>query len=534
MNHALIVPVLLPAACAVLMLLAGDERIRLQRALALLACAGLAVVALGALGHTSAGAITVYRLGDWPAPFGIALVLDRLAALMLGLTAVVAIAALVAAMTGPEPWDRRGRFFHALFQFQLMGLNGAFLSGDLFNLFVFFEVLLVASYCLLLHGRGPERLRAGFHYVAVNLAASALFLLAIAALYAVTGTLNLADLALAVPRLGSANVPIARAAALVLLAVFAVKAAVFPLHLWLPRAYVAAGPPVAALFAIMTKVGVYAIVRVYGLVFGPDAGGSALIAGPWLLAGAVATVALGAVGAFAATSLARMAAYLTVASVGTLLVGVAVFSTASLGAALYYLLHSTLALAALFLLVERIAAQRGGDGFTPRPPVAQPAVARGRPRRRRRLDRRPAAALRVRRQARAPPGDRQSAGDAGALGRPPRRGPRGDARARARGQRALLEDGRGRSAGGARILRVARADGRAPRRRRRARGLRRAGQALYRRDRAAARGLAPLRAGGAARVRAAKHPPLPARGETMSPTGRPEGESRALQREGVR
>jgi multicomponent K+:H+ antiporter subunit D len=373
-NHALIVPVLLPAACAVLVLLVGDRRVRLQRAAALLACLGLAVVAFGALGHTAAGAITVYRLGDWPAPFGIALVLDRLAALMLGLTAVVALAALVAAMTGPEPWDRRGRFFHALFQFQLMGLNGAFLTGDLFNLFVFFEVLLVASYCLLLHGRGRERLRAGFHYVGVNLAASALFLLAIAALYAVTGTLNLVDLALAVPRLGSAEVPIARAAALVLLVVFAVKAAVFPLYLWLPRAYAAAGPPVAALFAIMTKVGVYAIVRVHGLVFGPDAGGSALVAGPWLLVGAVATVALGAVGAFAATGLAPMAAYLTVASVGTLLVGVAVFSTASLGAALYYAVHSTLALAALFLLVERIAAQRGGDGFMPRPPVAQPAL----------------------------------------------------------------------------------------------------------------------------------------------------------------
>jgi multicomponent K+:H+ antiporter subunit D len=374
LNHAVIVPVLLPALCAVLIVLAGDERRRLQRVLALLSCVGLAAVALGALGHTSLGAIEVYRLGDWPAPFGIALVLDRLAALMLALTAVVAIATLCAAMTGPDPWDRRGRSFHAFFQFQLMGLNGAFLTGDLFNLFVFFEVLLVASYCLLLHGRGTERLRAGFHYVVVNLAASALFLFAIAALYAVTGTLNLADLASQVPRLAPADVPIARAAALVLLVVFAVKAAVFPLYLWLPRAYAAASPPVAALFAIMTKVGVYATLRVHGLVFGPDAGSSALVAGPWLLVGAVATVALGAVGAFAAAGIARMAAYLTVASVGTLLVGVAVFSTASLGAALYYLLHSTLALAALFLLVEPIAAQRGGDGLAPRPRVAQQAL----------------------------------------------------------------------------------------------------------------------------------------------------------------
>ena len=323
MNHAVVLPVLLPAACAVLMLLVGERRPGLQRALAVISTAALAVLAVAALAHTSLGAIEVYRLGDWPAPFGIPLVLDRLAALMLALTAVVALATLVAAMTGSEPWDRRGRSFHSFFQFQLMGLNGAFLTGDLFNLFVFFEVLLVASYCLLAHGRGAERLRASFHYVAVNLAASALFLLAIAALYAATGTLNLADLALRVPRVAPGDVPMVRAAALMLLAVFAVKAAVFPLYLWLPRAYAAAPAPVAALFAIMTKVGVYAIVRVHGLVFGPDAGPAAFVAGPWLLSGAVATAVLGVLGAYAAASLARMVAYLTVASVGTLLIGVA-------------------------------------------------------------------------------------------------------------------------------------------------------------------------------------------------------------------
>jgi multicomponent K+:H+ antiporter subunit D len=374
LNHVLVVPVLLPAACAVLMLLAGDERIRLQRAVALLACVGLAIVALGSLEHASRGAIETYRLGDWPAPFGIVLVLDRLAALMLTLTAVVALTTLAASMTGPDPWDRRGRFFHAFFQFLLAGLNGAFLTGDLFNLFVFFELLLVASYCLLLHGQGTERLRAGFHYVVVNLAASALFLIGIAALYSVAGTLNLVDLAFEVARLGRGDLPVARAAALLLLVVFAVKAAVFPLYFWLPGAYAAAAPPVAALFAIMTKVGVYAILRVHGLVFGPDSGGTALVAAPWLLVGAVATVAFGAVGAFAAASLARMAAYLTIASVGSLLIGVAVFSPASLGAALYYLVHSTLALAALFLLVAPIAAQRGGDALVPRPPVAQQAL----------------------------------------------------------------------------------------------------------------------------------------------------------------
>jgi multicomponent K+:H+ antiporter subunit D len=377
MSHAVILPVLVPFVAAVLTLLAGDRRRGAQRALGTASVAALLVLGGWAVAHAAAGSIDVYRLGDWPAPFGVVLVLDRLAALMLALTAVVAAAALAAA--GGGRWDAQGRHFHALFQFQLMGLNGAFLTGDLFNLFVFFEVLLTASYGLLLHGRGAARLRAGLHYLVVNLAASAFFLLGAALLYAVTGTLNLADLALRVPQVAPADVPLVRAAALLLLAVFAVKAAVFPLYLWLPRAYAAAPPPVAALFAIMTKVGVYAIVRVHGSVFGADAGGAALVAGPWLLWGALATAALGVVGAFAAATLPRMVAYLTVASVGTLLVGVAVSSSASLGAALYYLVHSTLVIAALFLLAEQIAAARpvAGDRLAPDAPVARPLALGG-------------------------------------------------------------------------------------------------------------------------------------------------------------
>ena len=201
-----------------------------------------------------------------------------------------------------------------------MGLNGAFLTGDLFNLFVFFEVLLVASYCLLAARarrgaparRLPLRRGQSRGVGAVPDRRSPL-------LYAVTGTLNLADLALRVPRVAPADAPLVHAAALVLLVVFAVKAAVFPLYLWLPRAYAAAAPPVAALFAIMTKVGVYAIVRVHGLVFGPDAGARGRRR-PWLLAGAVATAGSARSAHSPRTSLARMTAYLTLASVGTLLI----------------------------------------------------------------------------------------------------------------------------------------------------------------------------------------------------------------------
>jgi multicomponent K+:H+ antiporter subunit D len=372
-SHLPVLPILVPAAAAILMLLAGPERIRLQRRLAILACVALAVVAGLLFARAATGEVMVYALGDWPAPFGIVLVIDRLAALMLALLAAVALPVLRYASAG---WDTHGKHFHALFQFQLMGLAGAFSTGDLFNLFVFFEVLLIASYCLLLHGLGGARLRAGVHYVVLNLAASSLFLIGVSLLYSVTGTLNMAELALRVAALPEADAPIAKAAALILLVVFGLKAAIVPLHLWLPATYAAASAPTAALFAIMTKVGIYAIVRVHVAIFGVEAGPAAMVAAPLLLPLALITSVLGVLGALAARTLSSMIAYLTVSSVGTILTGVGLFSDAGLGAALFYLVHSTLVVAALFLLAEVVAAQRGdaADRLEPAAPVAQPAV----------------------------------------------------------------------------------------------------------------------------------------------------------------
>jgi multicomponent K+:H+ antiporter subunit D len=373
MSHLPILPVLVPALAAVLMLLAGAERIRLHRAIGLASCIALLAVAMLLVQRAAGGAIDVYALGEWPAPFGIVLVIDRLAALMLLLVALVALPIVRYAANG---WDAHGRHFHALFQLQLMGLGGAFATGDLFNLFVFFEILLIASYCLLLHGLGPDRLRAGVHYVVLNLAASALFLLGVALIYNATGTLNMADIGLRAAALGPGEATLARSGALILLVVFGMKAAIVPLHLWLPATYAAATAPVAALFAIMTKVGVYAIVRVHGVMFGADAGPAALVAEPWLLPIALATALVGMFGALAAHSLSRMVAWLTISSVGTILAGVGLFTGAALGASLYYLVHSTLIIAALFLLAEVVAAQRGdiADRLQPAPPVAQPAV----------------------------------------------------------------------------------------------------------------------------------------------------------------
>jgi multicomponent K+:H+ antiporter subunit D len=371
MSHLVALPILLPLMTAAL-LLAAAPGLAVQRAASFGSAAALAALAALLLAWSADGAYRVYALGAWPAPFGIVLVLDRTAALMLAMTAFVALGALGAALRG---WDARGRFFHAFFHFQLAGLNGAFLTGDLFNLFVFFEVLLIASYSLLLHGRGADRLRAGLHYVVVNLAASALFLVAVATLYGVTGTLNLADLAVRVPALAGAEATFARVAGLLLFVVFAVKAALFPLYLWLPSTYAAAAAPVAALFAVMTKVGLYAIARVYPLVFGSEAGATSLAGAP-LMPLALVTLGLGSLGALAAARLSTAAAYFTIVSAGTALAGIAVLAEAGMAAALYYMVHSSIALAALFLVCGLLAAQRGEaqDRLVPGAALANPAT----------------------------------------------------------------------------------------------------------------------------------------------------------------
>lgn len=380
-QHLPVLPVLLPVVTAVLLLALGDTadaRLRWARRLALLStAAGLAVAALLAA-QAAAGGVEprAYALGEWPAPFGIVLVVDRLSALMLVLSGAVALPVLVYACGG---WDTRGRHFHALFQFQLMGLNGAFVTGDLFNLFVFFEVLLIASYVLMVHGQGRERFRAGLQFVVLNLAASALFLVGVSLLYAQAGTLNLADLALRVPQVRGPEAALLQVGALLLLVVFGFKAALMPLALWLPATYAAASAPVAALFAIMTKVGAYAILRVHGVVFGAGAGDSAFTVQPLLLPLALATSVVAVLGALAATTLPRLVAWLTVASVGTLLAAVGLFSAAAWSAALYYLVHSTLVIAGLFLLAELVASQRGEAAarLVPASPVAQPALLGG-------------------------------------------------------------------------------------------------------------------------------------------------------------
>ena len=358
-THWLVAPVLLPLATAALMLLLGEGRRQIKAVANLcstLAGLGLACWLLWQVqAQGTPAAFGIYLPGNWSVPFGIVLVLDRLSALMLVLTGCIALAALLYALAR---WHQAGVYFHVLFQLQLMGLYGAFLTADLFNLFVFFEVLLAASYGLLLHGGGAARVRTGLHYIAVNLVASLLFLIGVAVLYGVTGTLNMADIAAKLPLVPAADRGLLHAGAAILAIAFLAKAALWPLNFWLPGTYGAASAPVTALFAILTKVGVYAVLRLWTLCFPADAGGSALFGSGALVWGGVLTLAFGAVGMLASQQLARFASYSVIASSGTLIAAFGFGAPALVGAALFYLASSTLAACALFLLVELLERSR--------------------------------------------------------------------------------------------------------------------------------------------------------------------------------
>lgn len=361
MNALLVTPILLPMAAAVLMLIAQHSR-RWHVAINLAATFASLVVAvllLQAVKHNGVpGAVGVYLPGNWDVPYGIVLVADRLSALMLLLTAVVGLAALVFAIAR---WDRAGSYFHPLFQLQLMGLNGVFLTGDLFNLFVFFEVMLSASYGLLLHGSGRWRVQAGLHYLAINLAASALFLVGVAVVYGVTGTLNMADIARRVATVAPEDRGLLHAGVAILAVAFLTKAAMWPLNFWLVPAYTAASAPVGALFSIMTKVGVYTVLRLWSLVFPAEAGASAMFGGSWLLAGGAVTLAVAAVGMLASQKVDRLASLAVVVSSGTLMAVLSFGQPSATASALYYLPSSTMAVAALFLLSELVERSRQVD-----------------------------------------------------------------------------------------------------------------------------------------------------------------------------
>lgn len=360
LQHLIIVPILLPLIASAAMLALDERRRMLKRGISIATAALLVATGIGLLWSVSQSATSepmVYRLGNWPSPFGIVLVADRLSAIMLLLTSIMGFTSLFYATAR---WDRSGPRFHALFLLLLMGLNGAFLTGDIFNLFVFFEVLLAASYGLILHGSGTEKTSASLHYITINIAASLLFLIGVALLYSVAGTLNMADLAVRLAATPIEDLAVLEAGAAILGAAFLVKAGIWPLCFWLPRTYAAAAPPVAAIFAIMTKVGIYIILRLSFLLFGQGSGGAAAgFASDWLMYAGLATMAFGTIGLFSARQLSRVAGNYLLVSSGILLSSIGIGGEKLTSAMLFYMVSSTLAVSALYLIIEPV--QRNAD-----------------------------------------------------------------------------------------------------------------------------------------------------------------------------
>lgn len=355
-QHLIVTPILLPMVTAALLLFI-DERNRTAKALVSLAAVVLLLSNAIILFMVESGPNSfenVYLLGNWAAPFGIVLVIDGLSAMMLLLTAILAIAALVFSLA---KWHAVGAHFHSLFQLLLVGVNGALLTGDLFNLFVFFEAMLAASYGLLLHGTGTLRVKSGLHYIAVNLVAALFFLIGVSLIYGTAGTLNMADLALRMPDMEADRLILMEAGAAVLGVAFLIKVGMWPLCFWLPTAYSAASAPVAGMFAILSKVGIYVILRLTMLLFGegPSVGFGAEI----LLLGGMATLVFGTIGVLASQALGRLAGYSVLVSSGTLLMVLGINDGVVSSGALLYLVSSTLTISAFFMLIELV--ERGQD-----------------------------------------------------------------------------------------------------------------------------------------------------------------------------
>ncbi|MBB4012347.1 proton-conducting transporter membrane subunit [Niveibacterium umoris] len=352
LQHLVIAPIALPLLAATLCLAAP----RASRAISL--CSALATLAVSVflVATAASGDALVYLLGNWRAPFGIALLSDRLGAWAVLATAWVLCGVLLFSIGAGRD---KGAYFHPLYQVLWMGVNGAFLTADVFNLFVFFEVMLVGSYGIALQGAGMAEARATLRYVAINLAGSALFLIAAGLLYGVCGTLSMADLALRLPALQGADRALALSGAGLLAVVFLLKAAALPLSAWLPQTYGGVSPASAASFTLLTKLGAYGMLRVVSLW------GGTLFDANWIavvMACGAGTVLLAGAGALASLSLARVAAWGVLGSSGLLLIVFCSGSPQALAGGLFYLPPSAMCASALFLVADLHRRNRLADG----------------------------------------------------------------------------------------------------------------------------------------------------------------------------
>ena len=343
MNALLVMPIILPLAAAIASLLAWRRR-RFQSVLSIVGTVLLLIGSLALLQEVWRHGVQATQVGDWPAPFGVTLVADMFSAIMVVLSGLMGLMVAVYSLAGMD--ERRKAFgYYPLFFVLLMGVNGAFLTGDLFNLYVWFEVMLIASFVLMVLGGTRAQLEGGFKYVTLNLMASALFLSAVGILYGTAGTLNMADLS---QRLSETSQPgLVTTLGVLFLAAFGIKAAVFPFFFWLPASYHTPPTPISAIFAgLLTKVGVYALIRCFTLLFVQDVGYTHTL----LMVIAGFTMVTGVLGAAAQNDFRRLLSFHIVSQIGYMIMGLALWSPLALAGAVFYILHNIIAKTNLFLI----------------------------------------------------------------------------------------------------------------------------------------------------------------------------------------
>ncbi|MGD7025225.1 Na+/H+ antiporter subunit D [Rossellomorea vietnamensis] len=347
-----ILPILIPLFAAIILMFLG-KNITLQKWIGAIATGGTIAASIVLVNVVRTEGIQTVNLGSWDAPFGITMVSDMLSALLVTTTSIITFFVLLYSFRSIGK-EREQFYYYPVVQFLLVGVNGAFTTGDIFNLFVFFEVMLMSSYVLIVLGGTKVQLRESIKYILVNIISSALFVVMVAYLYSVIGSLNMADISVKIAEVDQPG--ILTVIAVMFLVVYGLKGAIFPLYFWLPGAYNAPPTPVLALFgALLTKVGVYSIIRTYTLFFYHDTGYTHTILA-WL---AILTIVVGCIGAIAYWDVKKILIYNIIIAVGVILFGVSVMSPESLEGSIYYLIHDMIIKAALFLLVGVMIAITG-------------------------------------------------------------------------------------------------------------------------------------------------------------------------------
>jgi multicomponent Na+:H+ antiporter subunit D len=357
LNVLLPLPILIPLFAAILCLLGWRSR-QLQRAVALAGAVSLLAAALALLASVRRAGIQAVAVGSWPPPYGIVLVADLFSALMVWVAAVIGVATVVYSLATVDP-ARESYGYYPLVHVLLAGVCGAFLTGDVFNLYVWFEVMLIASFVLMALGGERMQMEGAIKYVTLNLVSSAIFLAAVGLLYGLAGTLNMADLAVKLrPAQGDGLVV---TVSLLFMAAFGIKAAVFPLFFWLPASYHVPPVAVSALFAgLLTKVGVYALVRLFSLVFVQEVGFTHTL----LLVVAGLTMLSGVLGAAAQKEFRRILSFHIVSQIGYMVMGLALFTPLAVAGAVFYIIHHIIVKTNLFLIAGLVSRVGGSEALS--------------------------------------------------------------------------------------------------------------------------------------------------------------------------